>query len=61
LKAQETRQHQKEKSNVQRKKHDPDQHREDKLLRYLHLWNLFLRVQEERLQLPGEWLRVRLP
>ena len=50
-----------EKDNVQRKKCNPEKcRREVQLLRDLRVWNLHLRLPEERMPLPGEQLPMRL-
>ena len=50
-----------EKDNVQRKESNPEKCRSQvQLLRDLRVWNLHLRLPEERMPLPGEQLPVRL-
>lgn len=57
-----TRKKQKEeKDNVQRKEPNHEECCEVQLLRDLRVWNLHLRMPEERLPLPGKQLPVRLP
>ena len=51
-----------EKDNVQRKESNPEKCRSQvQLLRDLRVWNLHLRLPEERVPLPGEQLSVWLP
>ncbi len=61
MKARETRKIKKENFHDEGKKYGGERHDESELLRYLRLRHLFLRMQEERVQLPGEQLQVRLP
>lgn len=57
-----TRKKQKEeKDNVQREEPNHEECREVQLLRDLRVWNLHLRLSEERVPLPGKQLPVRLP
>ena len=62
MKARYAQQKKEEKDNVQREEPNPEEcRREVQLLRDLRVRNLFLRMPEERVPLPGKQLPVRLP
>ena len=62
MKARYAHQKKEEKNNVQRKEPNPEECRHEvQLLRDLRVWNLHLRLPEERVPLPGKQLPVRLP
>jgi len=62
MKARYAQQKKEEKDNVQREVPNHEEYRREvQLLRDLRLWNLHLRLPEERVPLPGKQLPVRLP
>ena len=61
MKARYAQQKKEEKNNVQREKPNHEECREVQLLRDPRVWNLHLRLPEERVPLPGKQLPVRLP
>jgi hypothetical protein len=61
MKARYARQKKEEKDNVQPEEPNHEKYREVQLLRDLRVRNLFLRMPEERMPLPGKQLPVRLP
>jgi len=61
MKAHDAQNRKEEKDHVQREKPNDEEYCEVQLLRDLRVRNLFLRLPEERLSLPGKHLPVRLP
>jgi len=62
MKARYAQQKKEEKDNVQREEPNHEEYRREvQLLRDLRVWNLHLRLPEERVPLPGKQLPVRLP
>ena len=62
MKARYAQQKKEEKDNVQREEPNHEEYRREvQLLRDLRVWNLHLRLPEERMPLPGKQLPVRLP